>query len=396
MPRVEPETTKLAVAQLQTGSSPLTVWLGSAMYTFPAGRDATVGRDRNCDIWLRDTDAATSTLISRVHVILRFDDSRWVVVDRSQNGVYVGGSRHSLLAIHDDLSIALGSPNGPNLRFRVAGPSAPVELDSPPTLEMPPIPIIDDFGTEPFARPVTSPPTPTGPPVRPTGPQPSPDEPIRAGPISDTMRIPAPPLPGAALRGTRTVGRSKTNDVVVDDWLASRVHAVLVSTPAGIEIRDKNSSNGTFVNGSSTNRALLREGDVITIGNTDLVVSGDTLVRRAAPARNSGLTAQGLGLTIDGHRLLTDVSFTARPGTLTAVIGPSGAGKSTLIKLIGGATKPSAGMVSFDGHDVHAEYASMRSRIGMVPQDDVVHRQLTVEQALGYAARTAIASRHLG
>jgi ABC transport system ATP-binding/permease protein len=42
--------------------------------------------------------------------------------------------------------------------------------------------------------------------------------------------------------------------------------------------------------------------------------------------------------------------------------------------------------VLFEGHDIHAEYASLRSRIGMVPQDDVVHRQLTVEQALNYAA----------
>src|SRR6202012_91580 len=88
----------------------------------------------------------------------------------------------------------------------------------------------------------------------------------------------------------------------------------------------------------------------------------------------------------DGRRLLEDVSFTAKPGTLTAVIGPSGAGKSTLVKLIGGAMPPSAGVVTFDGHNVHTEYASMRSRIGMVPQDDVVHRQLTVEQALNYAA----------
>ena len=80
------------------------------------------------------------------------------------------------------------------------------------------------------------------------------------------------------------------------------------------------------------------------------------------------------------------MSFTAKPGTLTAVIGPSGAGKSTLVKLIGGAMPRSAGVVAFDGHDVHAEYASMRSRIGMVPQDDVVHRQLTVEQALNFAA----------
>ena len=82
------------------------------------------------------------------------------------------------------------------------------------------------------------------------------------------------------------------------------------------------------------------------------------------------------------------MSFTARPGTLTAVIGPSGAGKSTLIKLLGGAgNPPRPRQVTFDGHDVHAEYASMRSRIGMVPQDDVVHRQLTVDQALSYAAQ---------
>lgn len=170
------------------------------------------------------------------------------------------------------------------------------------------------------------------------------------------------------------------------DALASRVHAVLQLTPAGLEIRDNNSSNGTFVNGALITSARLRDGDIVTIGNTDLLATGNTLVPQPAAARTSGLTAHGLALTIDGHHLLQDVSFTAKPGTLTAVIGPSGAGKSTLVKLIGGALPPSAGQVAFDGHDVHAEYASMRSRIGMVPQDDVVHRQLTVAQALNFAA----------
>ena len=40
----------------------------------------------------------------------------------------------------------------------------------------------------------------------------------------------------------------------------------------------------------------------------------------------------------------------------------------------------------FDGHDLHAEYASLRHRIGLVPQDDVVHHQLTLEVALRFAA----------
>ncbi|HZE16861.1 MAG TPA: FHA domain-containing protein, partial [Mycobacterium sp.] len=375
-PPAEAETAELAVVS-EVGPSPLTVWLGSAMYTFPAGRDVTVGRDRDCDIWLRDTDPATFTLISRVHAILRFDGSHWLVVDKSQNGVFVGGARRSIIAIHDGQSIALGNPHGPQLTFRVPTATAtpepsnpPTEPSSSPTVQaMPSAPATgDSIHPTRFARPITPPPVRPPPPVRRIPPQPRPSEPDRMGRLGDTMRMLLPPRPGAAPLGSKTIGRSKANDVVVSDSLVSRVHAVLVFTPAGIEIRDNNSSNGTFVNGAPVTRALLREGDIVTIGNTDLVASGHTLVRRTAAARTRGLAAHGLGLTIDGHSLLTDVSFTARPGTLTAVIGPSGAGKSTLIKLIGGATQPSAGVVSFDGHDVHAEYASMRSRIGMVPQ----------------------------
>src|ERR1700751_6325261 len=55
-------------------------------------------------------------------------------------------------------------------------------------------------------------------------------------------------------------------------------------------------------------------------------------------------------------------------------------------RLIAGAPCPSSGSITFEGHDIHAQFASLRSRIGMVPQDDVVHRQLTVTQALNYAA----------
>jgi ABC-type multidrug transport system fused ATPase/permease subunit len=84
--------------------------------------------------------------------------------------------------------------------------------------------------------------------------------------------------------------------------------------------------------------------------------------------------------------LLHNVSLSARPGILTATIGPSGAGKSTLAKLIGGTAPPTMGAVTLDGHDTHAQFSSLRSRIGMVPKDDLVHRQLTVEQTLSYAA----------
>jgi ABC transport system ATP-binding/permease protein len=126
---------------------------------------------------------------------------------------------------------------------------------------------------------------------------------------------------------------------------------------------------------------------VITIGNVDLVLTGGNLIRRTeAATRSGGLEVNGVHFKIDGKELLDNISLTARPGTLTAIIGGSGAGKTTLSRLIAGYTRPSAGSVTFEGHNIHAEYATMRSRIGMVPQDDVVHRQLTVNQALGYAA----------
>jgi ABC-type multidrug transport system ATPase subunit len=107
----------------------------------------------------------------------------------------------------------------------------------------------------------------------------------------------------------------------------------------------------------------------------------------ALVAGDDCLEVHALGLMLpNGRRLLTDVSFSARPGSLTAIIGPSGAGKSTLAKLVGGALSPTTGAVCFDGHDLHAEYASLRHRIGLVPQDDVVHHQLTVDAALRFAA----------
>ncbi|BBU24740.1 ATP-binding cassette domain-containing protein [Mycobacterium xenopi] len=375
-----PNRSSQLAAMSAESSPPLTVWLGSAMYTFPTDRDVTVGRDRDCDICLHEGDRASLGLISRTHAILRFDGAQWVAVDKSQNGVFVDGVRAPMVMIGDRQNIALGSPHGPQLTFRVATSAAPAEPRNPPTLDRMSAAQANtgNARTNRFPRAVLAPPMPRTPPA--------PPQPRRSGRFGDTMRFLLPPRPGVAPPGTTTVGRTQTNDVVIEDALASRMHAMLVPTPAGIEIRDNNSSNGTFVNGTRISRAVLRDGDIVTIGNTDLLAAGNTLLPRPAPAHTSGLTADGLGLNIDGHTLLTNVSFTARPGTLTAVIGPSGAGKSTLVKLIGGTTAPSAGVVSFEGHNVHAEYASMRSRIGIVPQDDVVHRQLTVEQALSYAA----------
>nr|WP_249025992.1 ABC transporter ATP-binding protein [Mycobacterium paraseoulense] len=105
-----------------------------------------------------------------------------------------------------------------------------------------------------------------------------------------------------------------------------------------------------------------------------------------ADARTVGLTAYQLGLAVGGREILSGISFAARPGIFTAVAGPSAARNSALLGLLAGTRQLSSGRVTVDGHDVHAEPEAMRARIGIVSPDDRLHRQLTVERALRYAA----------
>jgi len=103
-------------------------------------------------------------------------------------------------------------------------------------------------------------------------------------------------------------------------------------------------------------------------------------------ARTIGLAAYRLGLKVKERELISDVSFTARPGSMIAVIGPSAARNSALVGLLAGTRPLSSGVLTVDGHDVEAEPESMRSRIGVVSRDDRVHGCLTVDRAVGYAA----------
>ena len=95
----------------------------------------------------------------------------------------------------------------------------------------------------------------------------------------------------------------------------------------------------------------------------------------------------------NGARTLTDVSLSIEPGEVVAVIGPSGAGKSTLLETIAGVRAPSTGGVRLDGWDVHRHPEMLRTAVGYVPQDDIIHRDLAVRATLRYAARLRLAGR---
>jgi ABC-type multidrug transport system ATPase subunit len=187
---------------------------------------------------------------------------------------------------------------------------------------------------------------------------------------------------------TGIIGRDPSCQIHINDFLVSRRHCRLESTDSGILLTDLDSANGTYVNGRRVAKIWLAEDDVVTIGNTDLNVREGVLCDRAPFVGSDAVIAENIGLTVGkGVRLLDGIDAVFAKGTLTAVIGPSGAGKSTFTSIVAGLNSPTEGHVLFDGYDVHQNIELLRSRIGFVPQDDVVHRKLTVDAALEYAAR---------
>jgi ABC-type multidrug transport system ATPase subunit len=186
------------------------------------------------------------------------------------------------------------------------------------------------------------------------------------------------------------IGRDPACDLVLDgDPLVSRRHAAIdVSASSGAAVlRDLASFNGTHLNGVRLRgHAVLRKGDSIGVGGTTVTWNGRTAT---VPGRSGGaLSARHLGVVSrSGKQLLDDVSLTVRAGQLVAVIGPSGAGKSTLLGALTGLRPAGSGRVTWDGHDLYDEYDHLRQLIGLVPQEDVLHRQLTVRRALDFAAR---------
>ncbi|MDF8265058.1 ATP-binding cassette domain-containing protein [Luteipulveratus flavus] len=194
------------------------------------------------------------------------------------------------------------------------------------------------------------------------------------------------PEPQRGVGAGFTIGRGLENQIVVDDLLASRQHVRLVPRPGGFDVHDLDSRNGTYVNGRRVQHAGLAEGDLLAVGHSRFTVRHGQLVA-SVDEGDVNFVANHLTFTLEsGKVLLDDVSFALEGSSLLAVVGPSGAGKSTLLKALTGSQQATSGEVYYDGRDLYDNYQDLRHRIGVVPQDDVVHRQLTVKQALRFAA----------
>ena len=389
------------------GGPALLVRTPGAERSLTAGRSYFIGRDPQSDIVVNDSR------VSWRHAVLRQDGANWLLEDvGSTNGTFQGRDRVQRVMISGSCAVRLGHPDdGPAMSCSVSAPAqaAPGAVpnlygqtpDAPPAnpaVKRVPGDVAGGFGAgqaaaragagyAPPATPGEMPPggAPAGGFV--PGGQFGPGS--RAG-YGAPSRLSVERMPSAVMRLPTTllrIGRAADNQVVVNDLSVSRYHAELRRDPrGGYTIVDLNSHNGTFVNGQRVSAAPVTERDVLTIGPATFRLVGEEL-QEFLDTGDISFIAQDLTVTLSSGRVLLDhVTFPLGERCFMGVIGPSGAGKSTLLGALTGTAPATQGSVMYDDRDLYAHYAELRHRIGLVPQENILHTQLTAQRGLGYAA----------
>ena len=372
------------------GVPELVLELNGRTWTLDASRSYTLGRDPQGDVVVDDAR------VSWRHATISWGGRSWVIDDHgSTNGTFVQGQRIHQMEIGPGTSVYLGNAtDGP--RLNLSGAAAAVAT--------------------PQAQPQQQPYAAQG-----AGPgwaqQAPPQQAPAQTPEQQRYQAPAaaaniPPQQGSgagagapSVYGDRSpttfhqfslgrvmrIGRALENELVVSDLQVSRHHAEFHATPDGrFEIRDLGSHNGTYVNGQPITKggsALLGPNDIVGVGHSTFRLVGDRLEEFVDTGEVS-FSARHLTVTVDGGKqILKDVSFGVPEKSLIAVIGPSGSGKSTLLKALTGYRPANQGDVLYDNRNLYKQFAELRQRIGLVPQDDILHKELTVKKALKYAAK---------
>lgn len=298
-----------------------------------------IGRDESSDIHIE------SPRISRSHARLSYKSKDWIYEDLdSSNGTFNGTKPVKEIKISKDLVLDLGGIE--NYKLRISVLTSFTSADRTTAQET----RINKINQKKAAQ-ITE----------------------------QTTRI--------RLRKRIKIGRDENNDWIIEDPNVSRNHAeILQNTGGAFEIIDLRSMNGTFVNGQRIKREALKSGDIVRIGPIEKKFTLDGL-ETVSGISGTDIVANQISFEIKGKNLLDNVSFKLGARTLTAVIGPSGAGKSTLLGVLNGRTKPSSGEILIGGINLHENYESISQRIGLVPQSDILHTNLTVGEALDFGAK---------
>jgi ABC transport system ATP-binding/permease protein len=410
----------------------LVLELNGQTWALDPSRSYHLGRDPQGDVVIDDAR------VSWRHAALRWAGRGWLLEDLgSTNGTYADGRRVQQLEIGPGAGVHLGNPtDGPRLSLTVAAAGAPAA--APAGAPAPAHGAPQNAPAQPHAAPFPQQ-HPGGPhagtrqpgvqaagfpaqggwgpghphpaqqhPGAPQGGAQHPGVPHQQPHVPPQMPQPsAPPMhqpqqPDGGDRGPTTfhrldlgrlmrIGRALENELVVSDLQVSRHHAEFRATPDGrFEIHDLGSHNGTYVNGQplpKSGAAVITPHDTVGVGHSTFRLVGDRLEEFVDTGEVS-FSARHLTVKVDnGKVILNNVTFGVPEKSLVAVIGPSGSGKSTLLRALTGYRPADMGQVLYDNRDLYKHFAELRQRIGLVPQDDILHKELTVRTALRYAAR---------
>ena len=338
------------------------------------GKSVWLGREPDCDMVF---DAAAGT-VSRRHAEIRVERGEYLIADNNSfNGTLVNGHRIAVataLSHNDEIQLGMG---GPLLKF-----SAPMTLraaigasEKTGHAEVPgKLPERAKLGSETMVFSVTG---------------------DRKGGGEDAAGLAPQLVMSAEFNGksTLSIGRDSENDIRLDGLQISKRHARIQKTAAGIMVEDLGSTNGVFVNGGRVNRRVITPADSVQIGSFLLKI--DTVERVGVFDTRSKTRVDAVNIAVDVKnrlgggtiRLLEGVSLSFQPNEFIGILGPSGAGKSTLIDALNGVKPPSQGSVFVNNLNLYRHRDSLRQAIGYVPQEDVIHRELSVYRTLYYIAR---------
>ena len=205
--------------------------------------------------------------------------------------------------------------------------------------------------------------------------------------------------------GIVSLGRSPLSDIVIDNPNISLNHAKIIKENGLYFIYDLKSTNGTFVNDTLvSSKSQIVDGDKITLGLYSFIYKEeDNENLSLINLDNRGFRVDIKNITLkvttkDEEKktiiktLLDDISLTIYPGEMVGLMGLSGAGKTTLLKILSGYSKPTKGEIFINGQDLYENYNRIKNFIGYVPQDDIVHAELTVYEALFYSSKLRLPS----
>ena len=231
--------------------------------------------------------------------------------------------------------------------------------------------------------------------------QPEAPRPVKPGTMSSgggasegnppTGPLALPLAPGRSI----TLGRAPDNVIILDSPLVAAHHAALAHSGDDLATLTIYNTEHTWLDGFPvrTDRLSLAPGAELRIGPYDFIFTGARL-EQFDESRDIQIDAVDLRKEVrtgafhhSAKTLLDNISLSIPPGSLVALIGASGVGKTTLLHTLSGHDPAHSGAVLYNGEDVYAHLAAYSASLGYVPQDDIIHKNLSVERALFYAAR---------